>query len=502
MNELYRLIIADDERQIREGLSTVVDWTELGFEVVGVFSDGKDVMSFLQTGKADVVLTDIRMPHVSGLDVAKHICEEYKDTKVILLTGYKDFEYAKAACEYGVYHYLLKPTQLPELYDVFNKLKKQLDEHRKERSLRERSTRHLPEQFLSELYFGVFRDDRALAGTIKLLGLEAELSGKSFSVLEMHIENYDRMNKHGYGKEQVYKAMRHFMELKFPNSSFAVPYQEAEAVTYIAYGHSVPSAEAARAISKELSATMGLAVNVDIKGEYYNIFSLAAALRCQPDNELVDLKHLIERQKLLFSCLFSGEKEQAMGLLGTITQSLSGVDDDTVYSFMSNLFGLLAKKIADLGIVCENEYFDVPNLNVGRQKIIDASFKNMDRIADLMLIHSSGAENITINRAKEFIMENYGRDILLEDVANHVFLSPAYLSRIFKKYVGESFSSYLFSIRINRAKILLKNSNLKVYEISERVGIQTPKYFFKLFKDHTGLTPSEYRARIEAEEAD
>ncbi|MBQ8588411.1 MAG: response regulator [Clostridia bacterium] len=502
MNELYRLIIADDERQIREGLSTVVDWKTLGFEVVGVFSDGTDVISFLDNNMADVVLTDIRMAHVSGLDVARYVSTNCKNTKVILLTGYKDFEYAKAACEYGVYHYLLKPTELPELHDVFVKLRKQFDEQKKERKFRERSTRHLPEHFLSELYFGVFRNDRALSGTIKLLGIEEELSGKSFSVLELHIDNYDKMNKHGYGKVQVYKAMRHFMELKFPNASFAVPYQEAETVTYIAYGHGVPTEQLAQTIASELSATMGLSVNVSIKGEYQNIYMLAAALRSESDSELVDLKHLIERQKLLFSCLFSGEKEQAMGILASITQSLSGVDDDTVYAFMSNLFGLLAKKIADLGIVCENEYFEVPNPAGGRESIITASVKNMSKITDLMINHLSGAENITINKAKEFIMENYSKDILLEDVANHVFLSPAYLSRIFKKCVGESFSSYLFSIRINRAKALLKNSNLRVYEIAEKVGIQTPKYFFKLFKDHTGLTPSEYRARIESEEAD
>lgn len=122
----YRLILADDEAVIRRGLS-LMPWEELGFQLVGVFGDGADVIQFLQNEGAHVVLTDIVMPHVSGIEVAKWVHENQPDTQVVLLSGYADFKDAQKAIEYRVKHYLLKPTDRDELMEKFRDIRRCLD---------------------------------------------------------------------------------------------------------------------------------------------------------------------------------------------------------------------------------------------------------------------------------------------------------------------------------------------------------------------------------------
>ena len=125
---VFDLGIADDEPAIRRGLVNGVDWARMGFRVVRSFEDGEDVLSYLDSGRLDVLLTDIRMSVISGLDVARHIHEQSIATEVVLLTGFKDFEYAREAIRYSVRNYLLKPTHADELHEVFCGVHRVLEE--------------------------------------------------------------------------------------------------------------------------------------------------------------------------------------------------------------------------------------------------------------------------------------------------------------------------------------------------------------------------------------
>ncbi|MBP1990746.1 response regulator transcription factor [Paenibacillus eucommiae] len=124
----YRLIIADDEEHIREGLNDLVDWAKLGFQVVAKLEDGRDIINWIQLQPADVILTDIKMSSVSGLEVACHVYERRLPTKIVLISGYQEFELAKQAVSYNVVDYLLKPTKLDEISRVFTEVKRKLDE--------------------------------------------------------------------------------------------------------------------------------------------------------------------------------------------------------------------------------------------------------------------------------------------------------------------------------------------------------------------------------------
>lgn len=124
---MYKLVIADDEYEIRNGLSHYFPWSDIGFEVVKLAENGKEALTYIETHCVDVLLCDIKMPLLTGIDVAKTIYTNHRDIKIIFLSGYKDFNFAKKAMEYGVKDYILKPTKYNELVDVFSRIKKELD---------------------------------------------------------------------------------------------------------------------------------------------------------------------------------------------------------------------------------------------------------------------------------------------------------------------------------------------------------------------------------------
>ena len=125
---MYKLVIADDERRIRQGLKNIVDWNRLGFEVTELFADGQEVIEYLEYVVPDVILTDIKMNNVSGLEVAKYVYENELPCKVVLISGYQEFDLAVQGIKYGAGDYLLKPTDVDQLEQTFAKIRQQLDE--------------------------------------------------------------------------------------------------------------------------------------------------------------------------------------------------------------------------------------------------------------------------------------------------------------------------------------------------------------------------------------
>lgn len=155
---MYKLIITDDEKIIRTGLKNMIDWNKLGFEVTDLFSDGQEVIESLDSMVPDVILTDIKMVYASGLDVAKYVFENKISSKVVLISGYQEFDLALTGMKYGVADYLLKPVNVDEIEKTFTKIKEDLD---KEKSSAERMENAIPllkEHFFSDLILGGITD--------------------------------------------------------------------------------------------------------------------------------------------------------------------------------------------------------------------------------------------------------------------------------------------------------------------------------------------------------
>lgn len=139
---MYKLIIVDDEQEVREGLVELIDWTSIGFRVMQCMADGREAMAYLQTNDVDVVLTDIKMTFVSGLELAKFIHDTKRSIRVVLLSGYQEFHLAQEAIRYQVVHYLLKPTEVDEMIDIFQSIYNELEETKTKVDMQSEFNRH------------------------------------------------------------------------------------------------------------------------------------------------------------------------------------------------------------------------------------------------------------------------------------------------------------------------------------------------------------------------
>ena len=184
--ELYRVLLVDDEQDIREGISRKMDWLGLGFSLVGEAANGQDALELAETLRPDVILTDIKMPFMDGLELCRILTDRLPAARFVVFSGFDDFEYAKQAIQMNVVEYILKPINADELSDVLRRLKEQLDRERAERRnverLRSRYTENLP--ILRELFYANLLDGRIEPGTERerAARLDIELQGEEWAV--------------------------------------------------------------------------------------------------------------------------------------------------------------------------------------------------------------------------------------------------------------------------------------------------------------------------------
>ena len=175
---MYSVIIVDDEEILREGLVNLVDWKTMGFEVAGQFEDGQDAVEFLKRCPVDVVLTDVKMTYMSGLDLSEYIVENRLPAKIVLISGYKEFDDAYRAVQLNITEFLLKPVSLDDIRQVFSRVRCLLDEER-ERSQKQqkmaqkldRLVAYTTKQFVTNLALGGYRTEEELARSLEPLGL-------------------------------------------------------------------------------------------------------------------------------------------------------------------------------------------------------------------------------------------------------------------------------------------------------------------------------------------
>lgn len=215
---MYNIVVVDDEKIVRDGMTSYFSDGENGFTVIKSFGNGEEAYDYLKENKneVDVVLTDITMPKMSGLELVKKIYDEKMDIQTILLTGYKEFEYAQTAVKYDVYRYLLKPVRFNELDEVFNELREILDEKAKKlisNDLQDKINFSI-NQFLIELYSGYFDDEKIMTDRIKQLKIDEEILNKPCVIIDIlrNVEKAFEDDKWKYDEERfdiaIFNAIR------------------------------------------------------------------------------------------------------------------------------------------------------------------------------------------------------------------------------------------------------------------------------------------------------
>lgn len=497
----YRIIIVDDDEEVRNGLAEIVDWKRCGFQVAAVLKDGEEAIRYLEDHQVDVVLSDIRMTFVSGLSLAKHIYEKRIPAKVVLISGHQEFELAKEALRYNVHDYLLKPTDLDEVYRVFRSLKEQLDREWSDRNrlaqdkeMWSQMMQYLKERYLPHLLFDTHAEVEEIMRQFEMIGLNIDPKTCACALVRITWPSASTA-------DSVQRALLHSLS-EHSSAVTLLPFGPAgNPLTMLAICADPERGELADEIgrlfaqaSSRLRSLLGLAIEWQVNAVYTIMTDFLEEQRSMrmytgPLSD-VQLQQWKEDKRRWNTYLGAEQFEEAGRLLEQVLVTYGGNQIDTVKSMLIQLFGSMdAVYAADSGSarlmqLCKSE-------DMGEMK----------RISELLLREMSRkeaeahaeTERKVITQAKQYVMINAGKDISLHEVAEHVYLNPVYLSRLFKMETGKSFSDYLTGIRMNQAALLLRNTNMKIYEICEQAGYKDVRHFYKLFKKYSGCSPSEYR---------
>ena len=530
--EEYRVLLADDEEEIRTGISRKIDWASLGFRLVGEAGNGEEALELADQLRPDVVLTDIKMPFLDGLELCRRLRISLPGARLVVFSGFDDFEYARQAVSMGVSEYILKPINAPELIQVLNKLREQLDRQRLERrdmeTLRRRYEESLPvlrELFYTRLLSGQLRphqvQDRAARYEIDLpqglwtaalahvdgLGDEGErdelllLSVQSFlekhfalegcsaravlygdmAALLVHLDREERLYPLLEELERLSRLSQSYLGLRL-TTGVGVPCQGPEELNRSAQG-------ARSALDYRVLAAGGRVIYIgDLEPQ-----STAA-----PSFEEEDQRELSAAVKL-------GTPEQVGEVVRGLMERLScaGLSLSRCDLFLLEVVTCLVRLTRSGGVEVEEVFGE---RFTGAVSVSDfSSLEELGRwlgercrkLHELLGRRRSDSAWQMVERAKDYISGHYTDEQLsVEALCSHIHLSPTYFSTLFKREVGMSFTAYVTQVRMEEAARLLRETDEKTYRIAEATGYGDPNYFSYVFKRHFGLSPSKFRASL------
>jgi len=481
MNGSYRLVIIEDEDEIRNGLETIIDWTSLGFCVAGSFSSGEEAIMWLEKNTADVIMTDIRLGGISGLDICHWAHRNLPSAKLVILSGYSDFSYAQQAIDCKVSKYLLKPVNIPELYGAFraihDEFETSISSHRFLRQAVQYSLRSLLTTLVNES-----ADNPLLPDPSRFLtGDSFDLEG-SWHLFRIRCTTvYDRLESD-------------FNSLLASSGSYGIASVLLDKTLVVA------------AVRKKGSPDQGAETPADFLDHVIESVCESAGIRMTVlySNRFGSYP---EMAKYLLDSYSAKQQKTSSVSMEEIIKAVNAYDFDTIENALASLDTEALKTVGYLLLARQSQFANRPGTASDEDVYPDYPGENTisgqataeelsESIRQIIRSFRKGVDRNAsdiVDRARSFILSCGGRRVSLNEVAEHVFVSPAYLSREFKRQLGINFKAYITEASVNCAKELLAGTSIRVHEISEQLGFRDVRYFYRFFSEATGLTPTEYR---------
>lgn len=528
---MYRLLIVDDEEIVREGIEHTIAWRELGFEFAGSFENGADAAAAVEELRPAVVITDICMPFSDGLDLTQFIAEKHPQTKVILLSGFSEFSYAQRAVKLGAYDYVLKPITAAELRELLVRLRRDLDAERR----RERELQAL-EQELSARRASILRSltEEIIAGrppgtTAKAADDELREAGLSLPAepARIVVAALDVGEDAGPPAEPSDRLRRLCSDLGV--DSFTdyrgrqVAVVSAETPEQAADDASAVSSRLVRRAPEETGVPVSCGVGPELDaaegfpaayraavrsleyrfvaggGRVLRYEELPAGAREEPAGKTASewTPELRSRTagllEALEACDLKEAEERLEAVLAQVATDFRSLSQARlqVYAVLVRLNDLITES-GGTPIAADSLTSLVTLEEVQKQLSATCRFAFELRLARRTTHAGAKAEE-----AVGYIDHNYASTGLsLQSVCRELGVSPSYFSAIFKAHTGRTFVDYLTEIRIDHAKRLLSTTDLRAYEVAERVGFRDQHYFSAIFKKRTGRSPRAFRREI------
>ncbi|WP_310551997.1 response regulator [Paenibacillus glufosinatiresistens] len=533
---MHHILLVDDEPYVVDDLSISVNWGELGFEQVHKAYSGREALEILQHNPVDIVVTDINMPEMSGLELIAAIRSRWKPTRVVMLTGYAEFEYARKAIEEQASAYLLKPISNDELIEVIGRLQQELREEWSSKASYQRTLQtfreHLPllrDRLLGELLQGRKLPSAQLAERLEQFDLPLR-PGRPVCLAVVRPEEFFRnqdMNSmllFEYAilniAHELFQDGFHIWSCKDVHDYLVIllqPRAEEEEtgewerqVTQSAYqlqnhvgmlmggGLSVVTTDwgsfPGQVYSLYQSAISAIRQHIGSeKGIYLNAASSAGAPQVeilQPLYEPPMLFHMFEANN------WEGIQAKLDAIIGEMQRnpdlSLEHIHEvrlhlETAFYYFAHKNNRLLSDIVGNPLL-EPSLFQTPD------KLGQWAEAMIERLRDYFDSERRDNRLGLIHRVHAYIDANL-HYVSLQSIADHVGMHPVYLSKMYKLETGRRISDYISGAKMEKAAYLLTHTPLKIYEISAELGYSNAHYFIKLFKEYAGMTPQDFRDR-------
>jgi two-component system response regulator YesN len=511
---MYSILLVDDEKIELEMLADYVRWGDMGIRVAGTAKNGREALQRMEELRPDIILTDVRMPIMDGLEFSRRAKQINRNVQIAFLSGHDEFHYIKAALSVEAIGYLLKPLDMGELQHLMEKIKQKCEEIR----ISSQTSEILKESYLRELLLESSPLIRS-QWIEKLLLLPSQLS--SSGLFQMIYITVDPVSN--YGVELV-THIRNFAQAEVP-LSFLCQIKEG---TFVLLCHKLDvssleiylaSEQLIRYVNDRNDAIISIGVS-DVRMGLDSLYELSVAARraneskfyfglgsCTKADQAVEpvYKEVNPEPVIASLCHAISHLQESTGI--TVIQDFyeemrnSKVDRDLVCSSSLRLITAIEQHFANVigGDSVNSMYVDdwkrianYSTINEIEEHILDVChsilslMKDKDKDKNLHIVH----------QIVSLIDRSFSRQLTIEDIAKQVYLSPNYVRTLFKEKTGETILEYLTRVRIHHAAELLKDKSKKIHEIAASVGYENVSYFCSVFQKFKGTTPNEYRKKV------
>ncbi|MBP2113672.1 response regulator [Paenibacillus silagei] len=518
--EVYGIIIVDDELFVRKGLIGMIDWEGSGFRIVDEADNGEDALELIRAKRPQLVITDIRMPVLDGIGLIEAVTEEQLGTEFIIISGYNDFRYAQQAVRYGVLDYVLKPINEHEIVKALHKFR---DLFTARKQLQDRLSIHEGVKRVEALIRGEAVDEVLDAWEQQWI----EAGSRQFTYVLLEVNNvFPWSGQSMPGKAELKEAIRQAVQ-QF-TAETPIIYEHRRFFGFIVPEHYLANHEGElrsfleHCLSKlyqryplQVQAYAGRPVSTlqELKHSYtsakqtveYKYVRPAQPILLSSDIAGLSLNYIHTSSRVfqaLIEAIEEGKHTEIMGGIGKLfaefqeklvsREAMKAVAIQCVHSVLHTIRSMEGdeKQLASL----------VPMMNWPDHNITLAELRSLfeafaleaaERIQELYQSYGSSG----LYRIKCYVDRNFHENLNLKQIAGQFYMNSAYLGQVFKKNYGMYFNDYLLQLRITEAKKLLRQTDLRIYEIAEQVGFKNADYFVTQFEKLEQRTPTEYRNR-------
>jgi len=532
---MYRIVIVDDDSIILKGLTRNIPWEQHGFELVGSARDGEEALSIIPDKRPHLIVTDIRMPFLDGFGLTEAVKEKYPEIKIIMLTSFDEFELAKKALQLKVFDYMLKPVDNQTLLET---AKRAIMELEYENEMKRKVIEGMPllrQRFFEQLIKGNLSEDEICSGSEFL---KMHLPEAKYVVLLLKADDYsypDYQNR--FGQEMLKYCILNAAEEIVRNEYDGIVFDSQDDEVVIVYYEDGESdlieqkmIHIAENIRQKIEEFLKTTVTVGIGFIYDNRRDISLSYR--DAKSAIEFRHMIGTNRVLTigdtglppssstQIKLNGlEKELVMNVKLGLEKEASSILDEIEHILLKIKFvslsqlRLLGVEITLLLFKEFEEWTSRQEKHKETEEVVDfytfysrleryqtnqevfAAIRQLTKqLSDIANHQRERQMKSNIHIAIDYMDKNYMEEGLsLLDVAGFVHISPTYLSILFKKEKNITFSDYLLQLRMKAAVELLRMSDLKTYEVAEKVGYSNPQYFSQCFKKYTGFSPTDYK---------